>query len=130
MPQKRHLLQSFALSGAGAAEHASLFRVMFGPHLSDKTAYPSLQATAQAAYHTIEERLERCGPLGGGPSAHTEHLAVASWAVIHGLAMLLIDRQFGLANSVEAERMARQVTDVVWVGLSNYGAGLASGSSA
>ncbi len=112
-----------------AVEDPELFRVMFGPYLSDKTAYPALQAASQAAYRVIGEGLKPYGSSGKGSSAQAEHLAVASWAVIHGLAMLLIDKQFGVANTIEAEHLARQITDVFWVGLSSYSAGLASGPS-
>lgn len=102
---------------------------MFGPHLSDKPVYPSLQAASQAAYRVIGEGLKTYGSSGEGSRAQAEHLAVASWAIIHGLAMLLIDKQFDLAKTIEAEDLARQITDIFWVGLSSYSAGLASGSS-
>lgn len=102
-----------------AIEHPNLFRVMFGPQLADKSAYPSLQTAARATYGAIEGGLRSCVPLGTSSSAVAE-MAVASWAATHGLAMLLVDRQLGTVGTDEAEEVARQVTDVLWVGLAEY----------
>ncbi len=112
-----------------AVEHPDLFRVMFGPQLADKSAYPSLQAEAAAAYQAVEEQLARCGLPGEGSSDRAGHLALASWAVMHGLAMLLIDRQVGEVNATAAEDLAKHVTDIFWLGLSGYHAAPDSGST-
>ena len=102
-----------------AFENAELFRVMFGPQLSDKSSYPSLQASGESAYHAIEEGIKRCISSGEETNVDVAHIALASWAAIHGLAVLLIDNQFGLTDLLEVENLARQVTDVFWVGIVN-----------
>ena len=102
-----------------AVEHPDLFRVMFGPQLAQKTAHPNLQASAQAAYGGLLDGLRESVPAAV-PSGAVAQMAVASWAVTHGLAMLLVDGQVAVENATEAERMARQVTDIFWVGLSGH----------
>ena len=113
---------------AFAVGQPELFRIMFGPQLSDKSAYPSLQVASRAAYGLIEDGLRQAGG-SSAKGAATEHLAVASWSIIHGLAMILIDGQFELSDNADAEAVARKVTNVFWKGLSSYGRGPSRGSS-
>jgi AcrR family transcriptional regulator len=113
-----------------AIEEAELFRVMFGPQLADKSSFPTLRGAAAAAYSLIGDlfetdassKVERSWTGDAAP-------AVASWALIHGLAMLLIDGQFGEVSSAEAETLARAATDVFWLGLSSLPLGSSTPST-
>ncbi len=98
-----------------AVRHEKLFRVMFGPQLALKSEHPSLETAAAAAFEMIEAGHRRLGSSGDVPDQRSKTLSIASWAVVHGLAVLLIDNQVGQAK---VEDIAREVTGIFWVGLS------------
>jgi len=100
-----------------AVDQPELFRVMFGPQLADETSHPTLRSSARAAYRTIEEGLERCVPPSSAAN-RLESMAMGSWALIHGLAVLILDGQILAATPAEVERLAREITRVFWGGLS------------
>jgi len=102
-----------------AVENPELFRVMFDANLYDKDAHPSLQEASRTAYRTIEQGL--MPDSDGGAREQAADLAIAAWAVIHGLAILLVDNQLGQQDVKAAERLARRTTDIFWEGLSRYG---------
>lgn len=106
-----------------AVENPDLFRVMFGPQLADKTAHPSLQDAAAAAYRSLEVGLSRCNAARDIATDNSSRDAgIASWSAIHGLAILLIDNQIANPSTMDIDNLVRGVTDVFWVGLSNIGA--------
>lgn len=105
-------LQSAAVTYVGfAVEHPELFRLMFSSELSDGDSYPELQEASRRAYSHITST------LGQGPAS------IASWSLVHGLAILLLERQIGGArrDREEAEALARDVTRVLWEGLGGRG---------
>lgn len=101
-------LQTAAVTYVGfAVANPELFRLMFSSAVSPPDAHPELRAAASRAYGHIT------GAVGD------ETAAVASWSIVHGLAMLLLDAQIGeeIPTRAEAERRARAVTGVLWEGL-------------
>jgi len=74
-----------------ALDHPGLFRLMFGAGIGDKQPYPLLRQAAQAAYALLENAMRAY--LGGGHDAPAA--TVAAWSLVHGLASLLLDQQFG-----------------------------------
>ena len=78
----------FALARTG------LFRLMFGGELS-LSEYPEAQTVARAAF----DRLNAAGPGNDG----TRYRSVGAWALVHGLAWLLIDRQLSDDLAAEAD---------------------------
>src|SRR5215212_2251418 len=73
--------------------NAAEYRVMFGPELADTHDFPSLQQTSRAVLGGVAEtvwQLQNGGLIGRGDPPL---MAVALWATLHGLVMLLLDRQ-------------------------------------
>lgn len=62
-----------------ALERPGRFRLMFGPLLKRAAAHPELRAASDAAF-------ERLTAAAGGRDA-----AIRAWAMVHGLAHLLLD---------------------------------------
>jgi AcrR family transcriptional regulator len=86
-----------------ALKRRGLFRLMFGPELADRSKYPELQRAAEEAF----ERL-RAGVGPGAPGGRDPRLvAISAWALVHGLALLLLD---GLLPEAEAEALTRAIT--------------------
>jgi AcrR family transcriptional regulator len=78
------------------------FRLMFGPLIGDRSRYPELKQAAGAAF----DHMRRLAQVRFAPQAD-EAAALRSWAMVHGLAHLLLDGMLPLA---EAETLARAIT--------------------
>ncbi len=98
-----------------AARHEAHFRVMFSAELADKSAYPALQAASEASYEVLAGAVARCQEAGRVREGDPQALSRAAWALVHGLAMLLIDGHLGAAASTGQQ--AREATRVLWQGL-------------
>jgi AcrR family transcriptional regulator len=89
---------------AFARARPALFRLMFGPVLAGAAPGSELAEAARRAYGVLG------GALGGGPRAATPRTgqpgpdddALAAWALVHGLATLLIDRALPPGREPEA----------------------------
>jgi AcrR family transcriptional regulator len=99
-----------------AVEHPARYRLMFGPTLTDREGHPELDAAASAAFEQLTEGVAACqeaGSVRAEPPAR-EGLAQMAWATVHGLSMLLVDRQIPGGTSQE---LAALVTGLLWEGL-------------
>lgn len=102
-----------------AVAHPHIYRLMFSGQIADRERYPELQEASDAAYAALGHLLEGTSSSKRTTPAPEHPASRATWATIHGLAMLLIDGRFGEeACSVgEAERVTREVTQVLGRGL-------------
>lgn len=100
-----------------AAANAQLFRLMFGRELADTSAHPELQAAAQASYGLLAGALGMDPANAAPPRGPATALAVAPWALVHGLAMLLVTGQVPVAGPRDVEALALEATRVLFVGL-------------
>lgn len=98
-----------------AAANPQLFRLMFGPELADTTGHPELRETAHAVYGTLLGALGIAAPPPAG--AAPPPAAVAPWALVHGLAMLLVTGQLPAGDTAQVEAVATEATTVLFVGL-------------
>jgi AcrR family transcriptional regulator len=74
-----------------ALANPAYLRLMFGPDIPDKSAHPELLAKADAAYAVLTGTMQ--AGRGARPDFDPDLAALASWALVHGLANLLIDGQ-------------------------------------
>jgi AcrR family transcriptional regulator len=82
------------------------FRLMFGPAgIADRSRYPELKAAANRTHEQLVAAVGRRHP--GAADAELEIAAIASWALVHGLAHLLLD---GMLPGVDPEAIARAIT--------------------
>jgi len=89
-----------AVQGAGLAYvefaigNGSLFSLMFGPELADRSSFPGLKNAADLCFNVLVEGLERCKTSGKLPTgAQIPELALSAWSLVHGLATLLLAGQ-------------------------------------
>ena len=103
-----------------AVSRPELFRLMFSGRWRDTTGYPELQEAARLAFSALKEMIGEATGQGDGPS-HLVSAARAAWALVHGIAMLLVDGRIDTPpgkGSVEwAEELTREVMTVMGSGL-------------
>lgn len=75
-----------------AAGHPALFRLLFGPEAAARQAHPEVAAAARAAFGGLLTMAREAGP---GEEDEVRRRALSAWAVVHGLASLLVDGQLG-----------------------------------
>jgi AcrR family transcriptional regulator len=96
------------------------YRVMFGGVTATPAgADPELQQAGHAAFGVLTDAIAACQQAGEVRPGPVGPLAITAWSVVHGLSMLLIDRQLdGMdAGPPEPQSLAQQVTTLVVEGL-------------
>ena len=86
-----------------ALENANLFRLMFSPALR-RDNRPGLRMAADAAYQTLRH-------ISGGDVQTGRVAALAAWARVHGLAVLLLDGQIAIQAGEEIEALITAIID-------------------
>ncbi len=74
-----------------ATARPNRFRLMFGPDVADKDAYPAVREAGLRAYQILVDTIaagQRAGTVRSGDPAD---LALAHWSIVHGVASLLVD---------------------------------------
>jgi len=99
-------------------EHPAHFRVMFSPEFSERSPYPEVQAAAAAAYRVLVDAITDCQKSGFVRPADPELLGRAAWALVHGVATLVLDGHFSVVPSwPHAEGHVREAMAILWQGL-------------
>jgi AcrR family transcriptional regulator len=101
-----------------ALNHPSHFRVMFGPQITDPTAYPALHEVSQRTFALLVEAIVACQTVHKVRPGDPHALALVTWAEVHGLAMLLVDQRVPITGPGHVESLARQATRTLYEGLS------------
>lgn len=102
-----------------AVKHPNLFRVMFGPEAADAEAHPDLKTAARAAFDTMHGLVEQSQAGYAIREDDARQIGLTAWSLVHGLAMLCIDGQFGpeATSPEQAERLAYAATGALFRGL-------------
>ncbi len=85
-----------------AADHPSMFRLMFGPAVADRGRSPELVAAIAKSTSLFDRGMKSRSDVTGDARV----AALRSWALVHGLAMLILD---GMLPGYDAEVLARAV---------------------
>ena len=86
-----------------ALENANLFRLMFSPQLK-RDNRPGLRMAADAAFDTLRHVI-------GGDVETGRIKALAAWARVHGLAVLLLDGQIAVRAGEDTEALIAEIID-------------------
>ncbi|WP_280386061.1 TetR/AcrR family transcriptional regulator [Nocardia wallacei] len=87
-----------------AREQPAYFRLMFRPELSRPEKHPDTMAAGDAAFTVLTDAVAEATRAGVLPAAEADTLAMAIWALSHGLAALTVDGQL-------TKRAAKMHTD-------------------
>ena len=104
-----------------ALSHPSHLRIMFGPEIRDKTVYPTLHAAAERSFGVLVSAIGEAQRAGHVRRGNPWDLAVAAWALVHGLSALLIDGQLAdrVRSARDAEALASRVAGLLESGLAS-----------
>ncbi|MFZ5571843.1 MAG: TetR/AcrR family transcriptional regulator [Thermodesulfobacteriota bacterium] len=102
-----------------AIRHPAHYRVMFGPAKSRSRETEAVRESAAAAFQTLLDCIAACQAAGLVRSGELPDMALSAWSLVHGFAMLCIDRYVTETrpNSRNLEGMMRVVTESLYVGL-------------
>lgn len=76
---------------AFARQYPAHFRVMFRPDVVRPDRFPSVEACGLSAFQVLPDIIGACIADGLPPDPDPESLIVMGWALVHGLACLLLD---------------------------------------
>jgi AcrR family transcriptional regulator len=76
-----------------ALTHPDHVRVMFGSLVADQGRYPGLRAAGARAFDVLVQIIRAGQAAGAVIAGEPRQVAFAAWGMVHGLALLLIDRQ-------------------------------------
>jgi AcrR family transcriptional regulator len=88
-----------------AIAHPSHYRVMFGRHQAEQTSHPERSQAGEQAFQILLTVVESGQSAGVVRSGDAMQLAWVAWAMVHGLAMLLIDGQLQLPLSQTTDQI-------------------------
>lgn len=102
-----------------AVGHPALFRVMFAPEIAERSDFPALRAAEVAAYDLCADAIRDCQAAGAIRPGDDRALALAAWAMMHGVATLVLDDFVGWTGVAagDPEALARLMAGTLFQGL-------------
>jgi AcrR family transcriptional regulator len=103
-----------------AADRPHLFRLMFGQEVADKERYPAVREAGLRAYQVLVDTILEGQRTGAIRAGSPEELALAHWAIVHGVASLHVDGRMLAERARErggAQGLARLVSEQIRLGL-------------
>lgn len=90
---------------AYAVAQPSHYRVMFGPCADHMERYPDLARIAGATFAVLEETVRRAQQSGAVVQGSPQRLAATVWSLVHGIAMLTLDRQVPFDSALTTDAL-------------------------
>ncbi|QFZ91222.2 TetR/AcrR family transcriptional regulator [Synechococcus elongatus] len=100
-----------------AIAHPAHYRVMFNSFRVEKENYPSLNTVAREAFAEMVHAITAGQSIGVIQPSDPRQLAWISWSLVHGLALLLIDRQLPIVDEQEISSLVTLATHSLIYGL-------------
>jgi AcrR family transcriptional regulator len=102
-----------------ALRRPSSLRVMFGAEIPDKSRHPGLERISRHTFGLLVYAIADCQAAGRVVAGDTEELAIAAWAIVHGLSELFIDHklQAHAGSPAQVDALTRRVTEILLHGL-------------
>ena len=102
---------------AFARAHPAHFRVMFGPYVANRSAYPALKEAASESFGLLQARIADGQKAGFIVDGDVRGLAIATWSTTHGFASLLVNGQLDERGDDDPEALALRVTAALFLGI-------------
>jgi AcrR family transcriptional regulator len=104
---------------AFARDEPSLFKLMFGPAIEQKSVHPALDAAGCACFNVLRQAVEAAKFFDG--DRDLEDVSLACWSLVHGLASLIVDGRLPEEDAGSAEAIATRVTRLLGDALTALG---------
>jgi len=100
-----------------ALDNPELYRLMFGPMLSPDDDFPELEEAGSQAFDVIVSIVLR--GIESGEFVNKDPLLVANstWAMVHGISSLMLDRRFDCVDGGISESVLDESLDLIMLGL-------------
>jgi AcrR family transcriptional regulator len=99
-------------------ENQQFARIMFGGTGELSKLHPSLTAVSRRTYRQLHEIIRLGQKLGYLQDGQTREKTLASWAMIHGIAMLFLEGRLKMKNDIqEMETFIQTVTEYAYNGM-------------
>ena len=97
-----------------ALKNPAHYRLMYGPELAHRAQHPGLQAASRDAFSLLLASVHECQEEGTVREGDQVQMALTMWSMVHGLSLLILDRQLedagvGRANNEAVIRMGMSV---------------------
>jgi AcrR family transcriptional regulator len=102
-----------------ARDEPSLFRLMFGPAIEQKSVHPTLDAAGGACFNVLRQAVRAAKFFDG--DRDLEDVSLACWSLVHGLGSLIVDGRMAEADAGSAEAIATRLTRLLGDGLTALG---------
>lgn len=117
------LSQVLAILGVAYVEFAianpALFRAMFHSALADRSTPHSVEVAAGKTLDILVSTIEQGQEAGVIRKSYAPDLALCAWSLVHGLAILSVDRQISNRrfSSEDPLKLARELVEQFYLGL-------------
>ncbi|WP_108958948.1 TetR/AcrR family transcriptional regulator [Leptospira ellinghausenii] len=93
-------------------------RIMFGGMGVESNLNPTLSSVSRRTYRQLHEIIKMGQNLGHLEKGQTREKTLASWAMIHGIAMLFLEGRLQMKNDInEMEKFIQTVTEYAYNGM-------------
>jgi AcrR family transcriptional regulator len=101
-----------------AQSQPNLYRLMFvAPELTENGVSDALRTGGERAFNALTRALAEFVPSDAATEAGLRDRAVAAWAMVHGIAMLVIDDRTGLKSERSPDEIAQMAAMLLTEGL-------------
>ncbi|WP_250656972.1 TetR/AcrR family transcriptional regulator [Alkalimarinus coralli] len=100
-----------------ALDNPELYRLMFGPMLSPDDDFPELEEAGGNAFRVIVSLVQR--GIDSGEFVNKDPLLVANstWAMVHGISSLMLDRRFDCVEGGISESVLDESLSLIMIGI-------------
>lgn len=96
-----------------ARTHPEKYQLMFGPGIVECQRYAELVASSEASFRVLLEVVERTQAQGLFAGKSAQMVANTAWALVHGLATLIIGHLQWVMSEAELEAQIRLATGML-----------------
>jgi AcrR family transcriptional regulator len=103
-----------------ALKNPAHYRLMYGPELAHRAQHPGLHAASRDAFSILYAAVRACQDERTVREGDTVQVALTMWSMVHGLSLLILDRQLEDAgvSRTQNEALIRMAMGIMRDGLS------------
>ena len=101
-----------------AFENEEIFRLMYGSKIKDHSKYENLKKIGDESFKVLYSIVKKCQEKEILKKANTDSIVLAAWSLVHGLSILIIDKQlnFSIFDKSEIRKLILNLQKQFFVG--------------